>query len=417
MPHKALISGGGIAGPALAFWLVRLGYHCTIIERSPELRTGGQQIDIKAQAVEVVKHMGLLDEVRKNTVDETGLRFVNSDGTTKAFFAKEEDVQGRGISSEFEIMRGDLCRILYNATRNNCEYRFGIAVKNFSEENGQVKVTMSDGSEDTFDLLVAADGQESRIRKTMIGEETDKSSRHSLNIAGCYYHVERENAGQQLASAYIAPQRRLITTRWHTPKNGQAYLFTMGRLDRIREALHEDTNSQKRAFAEVFQDSGWESDWLIDSMWKADNFYAQDITQIRCPTWSKGRVVLLGDAGYAPTPLTGMGTSLALIGAYVLAGELSRHKHDIPRALESYEKAFRPFVEETQSLPPGIPSILYPETNWGIKLIYTLLGFASWVKLNRLVAQLADRDSKHKWQLPPPAEFEVDCDGEVRALV
>lgn len=404
MTLKVLISGGGIAGPSLAFWLARLGYRCTITERFHELRTGGQQIDLKAQGIDVVKRMGLLEEVRKHGVDEVGLQFVDSRGKRKAFFPKEENNGGQGFTSEFEIMRGDMCRILYQATSQSCDYRFGVFVESFEDEGQQVKVKFSDGTESTYDLLVGADGQESRIRKSILGQEADKASRFPLGVMGCYYQLERDEPGEKIATVYHAPQRRVMSTRWHSDHQGQAYLFTMAHTDELKKCLREGIEDQKETFIKIFGTSGWQAEQLVDALRKSTDFYAQEVVQIRSPFWSKGRVVLLGDAGYAPTPLTGMGTSLAVIGAYVLAGEISRHEQDITEGLKSYEKTMRPLVEDIQNLPKGVPDLAYPESTWGIKLMYGLLGFASAIKLNKAVALLISKDSKDRWQLPPMPE-------------
>lgn len=403
MPLKVLISGGGIAGPALGFWLARLGYQCTIVERFPSLRASGQQIDVRNQGVDVVERMGLLDEIRKNSVDEAGLQFVDTKGNTKALFAKEEGNNGQGFTSEFEIMRGDLCQVLYEASRESCEYRYGVTVDEWDDNGDRVRVKLSDGTEGEYDLLVAADGQESRIRKTILGKEVNEASMRPLDVVGCYYHLKRETADKQLATVYHAPQRRVASTRWHSEHQGQAYLFTMSDTSKIKASLSQDVASQKAAFAKEFQDAGWQCQRLVDAMHEADDFYAQEIKQVRSPAWSKGRVVLLGDAGYAPSPLTGMGTSIALIGAYVLAGEIARHEQDILQALKVYETTLRPFVEDTQDLPSGVPGLFYPESGWGIKLMYGLLGFASAIKLNKAAEYLVSR-GRHKWQLPATPE-------------
>lgn len=133
-------------------------------------------------------------------------------------------------------------------------------------------------------------------------------------------------------------------------------------------------------------------------MLKSPDFYAQEIVQIRSPTWSRGRVVLLGDAGYCPSPLTGMGTSAAFMGAYVLAGEIARHSDDLLTALKRYEEVFKPFMNKLQDLPLGIPGLVYPKSEWGIKVLYGLVGFGAAVKLGRVIEMLPTK--KRKWQLP-----------------
>lgn len=404
MSLKVLISGGGIAGPALAFWLARLGHKCTVVERFPSLRAGGQQIDLKAQGIDAIKYMGLTDEVRKHVVDEAGLCFVDSEGKEKARFVKRENNRGRGFTSEFEIMRGDLCKVLYEATRESVEYRFGVTVDTFEDVGEKVRVKLSDGTEDNYDLLVGADGQESRIRKKIIGEEVNKASIRSLGVFANYYLIDRESTDEQVATAYNATRRRVLSTRYHNDTHGQAYMLTMGNPDQMREAMKKDIAAQKDAFAKEFSDAGWQAERLVAAMYKAEDFYSAEIIQVRSPTWSKRRVVLLGDAGYAPSPLTGMGTTIALMGAHILAGELSRQE-DVLGALKEYEAIFRPFVEKTQALPKGIPGLVYPESMWGIKVIHALLGFASAIKLDKAVEWYTEGKGKDGWQLPPPPKL------------
>lgn len=396
---KVLIQGSGIAGPALAHWLTKLKHRVTIIERAPELRAAGQQIDIREQGVDVVERMGLLQKFREHIVDEAGLQFIGLDGKKKALFPRRENNNGQGFTSEFEIMRGDLCRILYDDTKETTEYRFGTSVEDFSDEGDGVRVRFTDGMEEKYDLLVAADGQESRIRRRILDEETERLARRSVGVAGCYYSIERDEPGEQLASVYHATDRRVISTRWHTKHQGQAYFFTMSHIDRIRAVLKRDVEIQKKLFADLWKDAGWQAPQLVAAMLQSPDFYAQEIVQIRSPTWSKGRVVLLGDAGYAPSPLTGMGTSVAFMGAYVLAGEIARHPDDILQALKSYQQTFKPFVDKLQDLPRGIPDLVYPKSEWGIRVLYGLVGFGSAVNLGRVLEMMPSR--RRTWQLPP----------------
>ncbi|KAG8417060.1 hypothetical protein J3459_012767 [Metarhizium acridum] len=189
-PLTALIVGAGIAGPALAFWLHRLGHACTIHERWDTLRVGGQQIDIRRQGIDVIKHMGIFDDVRKQVVDEGGVKIVNDMGKPVIFFPRNEPGSKlQGFTSEYEIMRGDLCRILYQKTKDSATYRFGLSVDEFHDTGDVVKVKLSNGSED---MLVGADGQGSRVRRALHKDQGggDQFLRH-LGCFTCYYAVPR----------------------------------------------------------------------------------------------------------------------------------------------------------------------------------------------------------------------------------
>ncbi|KAM4061108.1 FAD binding domain-containing protein [Hirsutella rhossiliensis] len=413
-PLRILISGGGIAGPALAFWMARLGHACTVLERFPQLRASGQQIDIREQGVDTARRMGLLETIRSHAVDEEGLQFVDDRGWRRALFPRTEAGSGnQGFSSEFEIMRGDLCRVLAGAApaANKPDYRFGLSVDGFDNERGGVRVKLSDGSVERYDMLVGADGQGSRIRKMMLKDgDGGKDLSRSLGVYVAYYSLPRTPQDPSLGTMYHATGRRLLATRWHSPQRGQGYLATMAHGEEMERALKQDVGTQKDVFARVFGDAGWQAARLVDEMRRADDFYAQTIVQIKCRPWSRGRVVLLGDAGYCPSPLTGMGTSAALIGAYVLAGELSKRgisssspsgqgqEDAVASALAAYEEVLRPFVEEIQQLPRGLPRLVYPETAVGVWILRSVLGLMSTLKLNRLFeSSLMQRNG---WKLP-----------------
>ncbi|KAF7558551.1 hypothetical protein G7046_g5616 [Stylonectria norvegica] len=405
-PLNILISGAGIAGPALAFWLSRLGHSCTIVERFDGLRTGGQQIDLRGQGIEAVKRMGLLDEIRKHVVDEGGLQFVDTSGAVWALFGKNDTGKGRqSFTSEFEIMRGELCKIFYDATKEAVTYRFGISIDGFENLEDGVQVKFSDGTEERYDLLVAADGQGSRIRRMLFQDQPELCTTRDLGVYAAFYAIPRLPEDKNLATVYHAPDRRVISTRWHSEKQGQAYLLTMSQPDVLREALKKDVSQQKEAFGNIFKDVGWQASRVIEAMYQAEDFYAQPLVQLKSTKWSKGRVVLLGDAGYAPSPLTGMGTSLAVVGACVLAGELGKHGDDVDRALEAYDETLRPFVDQSQYLAPGVPGIAYPRTAWGIRAMYSVLGVVTWLGVDKMLAAVLP-ESKGKWRIPEYKELQ-----------
>lgn len=405
---RVLIAGAGIAGPALAFWLSRLGHSCTVVERHTTLRQGGQQIDLRKQGIEAVRRMGLLDEVRRHVVDEEGVQFVNSAGERQFFFPREEPgSKTQGFSSEFEIMRGDLCQLLYDATKNQTTYRFGIWVEDFENVGDVVNVTLSNGDTEEYDLLVGADGQSSRIRKSLLKDEggDERCLRH-LGAVIAYFPVERTPYDPDIATGYNAPGHKFILTRWHTKEVGQGYLMTMGDEEALYEALKKDPAAQKEALAKIFTGIGWQSERVLAAMKRADDFYAAEMIQVRSKIWHKGRVVLLGDAGYTPSPMTGMGTSSAIVGAYVLAGELSRHKGDVSEALAAYDTTLRPWVEGVQKLNLRVLRIMYPKTKLGIRLVYFVLGLVTKLRLNSLVQSMMMEDGD-RWELPKYPDMET----------
>jgi 2-polyprenyl-6-methoxyphenol hydroxylase-like FAD-dependent oxidoreductase len=402
---RVLISGGGIAGPSAAFWLSRLGHSCTIIERFPSLRTGGQQIDIRGQGIEAAKRMGVLEEIRKNSVDEHGLQWVDSEGRQKALLSRNDSGKGRqSFTSEFEVMRGDLCQIIYESCKDKAQYRFGTSIESFENVGDKVKVKFSQGDDESYDLVIAADGQGSRVRRKLFADEPDAVHVRELGLNGCYYNLPREAGDENLATVYSAPGRRVISTRWHSKDKGQAYLMTMSHVDELKEAMRKDADAQKKLFAEIFKDAGWQAPRLIQAMYDTEDFYAQSVVQIKTKTYSKGRVVLLGDAGYAPSPVSGVGTTLAMVGACVLGGEIARHGHDIPRALRAYEDTLKPFVEKCQNLPPFVPGIAYPKTEFGVKLQRSIVGLVTKLKIDKAMLAVLPED-RGTWRIPEYKEL------------
>lgn len=410
-PLRVLIAGGGIAGPALAFWLQRLGHTCTVIERWETLRVGGQQIDIRRQGIEAIKRMEIIDDIRKQVVDEGGLKMVNDHGKPVIFFPRNEPgSKTQGFTSEFEIMRGDLCKILYEKTKDKTTYRFGLSVDEFEDTGDVVKVKLSDGSVEEYDMLVGADGQGSRVRRSLHKDQggDDQFLRH-IGCFTCYYAIPRKPEDEDVATAYVGTEQRFALTRWHKPDLGQVYLMTIGHSSEIQEALKKDTAAQKEAFAKVFKSLAWdEMPRLLDAMDTTPDFYAHELIQVRPKSWSKGRVVLLGDAGFCPSALTGMGTSAALVGAYVLAGEIGKNKGDVKAAFAAYEAVLRPWIDIIQVLNTQAMKFMYPKSRMGLRVVHFILGMVYKFNIHKLMQNhMMDWQDKEEWVIPRYEELHL----------
>ncbi|KAF4587156.1 hypothetical protein GQ602_003849 [Ophiocordyceps camponoti-floridani] len=401
-PLEILICGGGIAGPAAAFWLSRLGHTCTVIERHPELRLGGQQIDIREQGVTVARRMGLLEDIRRRSVDELGTAFVDRRGRRFAFFGRSGDEERQSFTSEFEIMRGDLCSILHDASAGDgVVWRFGITVDDYHhvKDGRRVSVTFSDGSVAEYDLVIGADGQGSRVRRKMVPQDKYRA----LGVFCCYFNTSRQPEDtENVFTLYQPGRKRVVATRWHSPDAGQGYLMTRSHADEMRRVLRQDTAAQRALFARIFSGAGWQSDRLVREMHEARDIYAFEAVQVTANPWSRGRVVLLGDAAHAPSFFTGMGTSLALVGAYVLAGELSTHGHDVEAGLAAYDARLRSFVEGTQKLSPGVPAAMFPDTWWGVRIFQFILTIMSLIRIDNIVGLIFKylKSDANQWQVP-----------------
>ena len=395
---SVLICGGGVAGPSLAFWLARAGHRVTVVERFPALRAAGAQIDIRAQGIEVIKRMGLLDATRDKLVDEAGVSLVDSQGRVKATIMANKSGQGaQSLTSEYEIMRGDLVRILYDATKDDVKYVFGKTVEYFKQDHESVTVHFSDGQTDSFDILVGADGQGSRIRKAILPlDAPDPLKRFGLYVA--YWFVPCEGDDNNIRRTYSAPSR-MIMRRSHNPTETQAYFFLKDDSEEVRSIPRASIEKQKEFWSQRFQDAGWQTNRFIEGMKTTDNFYCQEVVQVRTDTWSNGRIVLLADAAHCPSPFSGMGTTGALVGAYVLAGEINQTSEDIKQAFANYDETLRPFVNEIQKVNPFLLRLGFPSTQLGIKLIHLIAGVICFLGIPDLIARFSKKD-KGGWPLP-----------------
>lgn len=420
MPLNVLIVGAGICGPAFAMLLQRSNpkHKITIVERFPSLRLTGQQVDLKTQAPHILRKMGLMNEINSRCVDETGLEMLDSKGERIAMFPATAAGERRpGLTSEHEIMRGDIVQVLYDATvKQNAElkhelgdgnglvYEFGQTITDLSQGVEGVDVTFSDGHKKRYDLVVAADGQGSRTRRLAFGREASDASFKTLGIHGAYFSIPRIEGEGTLARGCIAPGRRMIITRPSGRPVTGVLLFTMRESPKLKASYTESTQSQKEAFAEIFKDANWQSERLVNGLTSSDDFYAHELGQIKMKQLSTGRVVLLGDAGYCPTPFTGLGTNLCLLGSYILAGELARQGSDVTGALKSYEEKMRPLIDECQQISSTGLGFAFPSSQLGSWIVHQLIWSVS--KLNGLFSTSQKKDD-HEKRIPSYPELNL----------
>jgi 2-polyprenyl-6-methoxyphenol hydroxylase-like FAD-dependent oxidoreductase len=404
-PLKILICGGGCAGPSLAFWLARAGHCVTIVERFSALRATGAQIDIRAQGIEVVKRMGLIDVVRSKVVDEVGMSLVDTHNRTKATVLANKTGKGaQTASAEYEIMRGDLVRILYDATKDNVEYIFGVTAERFEQYEDHVEVHFSDGRTDTFDVLVGADGQGSRVRKAILPPDAPEPYRR-LGVYFSYWFVPRTEIDDNVFKAYHCPGGRAVVSRSHSPTESQAYFVFRDDSEETRSLFRASVEQQQEYLDQKFHGAGWHTDRFIEGLKTTENFYCQEIVQVRTDTWYKNRVVLLGDAGYCPSPLSAMGTTASFVGAYALAGEINRNSDDLPQAFANYEKTLRPFVNELQNINLTLLLRLgLPKTHLGISILHFIVWLFCFLRIPQLIQRFSS-DEVGGWKLPDYPEL------------
>ena len=355
-PRTVLISGAGIAGPALAFWLNKSGYRVTIVEIAEGIRPGGQTVDLRGAGGEVVERMGLVDQMRARSLDQRGAAWIKADGTRRADMPVTA-FNGNGLVSKLEILRGDLVDVLYQATKDGTDYRFNTRIEELDQNEDAVQVRLSDGTTLTTDLVVGCDGPHSAVRRLVFGPEE-----RFVKPLGGYnaWFTAPDTVGLNgWYLMYQAPGLNASMRPSHDPalcKAGLAFRSEPIAYDR------RDPDEQRALLTKYFAGAGWQCDALLAAAATADDFYFDAFAQVHMPTITDGRVTLAGDAGYCASPLSGMGTSLALVGAYVLAGELGPAEtldtQRIQTALAKYEAVMRPYIDRCQDLPNGIDGYL-----------------------------------------------------------
>ncbi|GGL03565.1 FAD-dependent oxidoreductase [Sphaerisporangium melleum] len=390
MNRSVLINGASVAGPALAFWLRRHGFDPVVVERAPAFREGGHAIDLRGVAHEVVWRMGLAAEIRRASIGTRGMSFVDASGRPRASMPVEL-LGGEGAVGEIEILRGDLSQVLYDATRDDTEYIFGDHVTALADDGDGVEVRFAGGGRRRFGLVVGADGIHSTIRSLVFGEEAG-FARH-LGSYTSYFTIPYPMAHDRW-------------DRYHTPLGGRAVAIRPTPLPDEAKALFAftspplsydryDTGQQKKIIADRFADVGWEVPRLLSAMWEAEDFYFDTIGQIHMDRWSSGRTVLLGDAAYCPSALSGLGTSLALVGAYVLAGELAAAGGDHRAGFAGYEREMRGYVTASQARANGGETgFLFPKTRAHVMMrdmMIRSLPYVPWRKM--IVKRLQQADA------------------------
>jgi 2-polyprenyl-6-methoxyphenol hydroxylase-like FAD-dependent oxidoreductase len=411
---KVLISGAGIAGSSLAFWLTHLGHTVTVLERFPTLRTSGLQIDLRGPGVTVLKLMGLSEQFLAQRAQEQGLQFVDSSGRCRAFFpANMSGIGDQNFTAEYEIMRGDFCRLLYIATKERTTYIFGTRIQRYESHDNGVEVHFSNGDTASYDLVVGADGQGSRTRKMMLGSDTADGFVPLKDIVAYFTLPWPVQPGEEyVATIYMAPGDRGIMTRRHDPDKIQVYLGGTAASKQLANIRPGDVEAQKKVLKECLKGAGWRIDEVLDSLGQTDDFYCERLGLVKLDTWHRGRVALLGDAAYCSSVNTGMGTTSAVVGAYILAGEIGRHCRGrdedgdgLELALKAYEDKFMPFTTQLQSAVSTEESMWEKvfSTRVGIELLNVMVGAASLFKVN--IARFMLKGDVKGWELPEYEEL------------
>ncbi|TSJ43992.1 FAD-dependent oxidoreductase [Mucilaginibacter corticis] len=367
---KILISGASVAGPALAFWLNKYGFEGTIIERAPGIRPGGYAIDFRGPAMQVLERMNLVKEIKKYETRAGNITIVNKNN--KKLAAMPDGF----TSGELEIMRGDLANVFYEATKANTEYLFDDSITAIQEDANGVTVSFNRSESRRFDLVIGADGLHSNVRALTFGDESQFM--HHLGIYFAIFSTPNFMQLKDMAGLYYGTlgKRVGVFSANNDTEARASFYFASPQI----AYNYRDIAQQKEMIRRRFMGEQWQVPQLLKLMDEAPDFYFDSVSQIRMDRWQKGRVVLLGDAGYCASPMSGMGTSMAVIGAYILAGELMAANGSHVIAFNKYETMMRPLVSACQKLAEGAEWFV-PQTKfklWMSRQIWKILPYTPW---------------------------------------
>jgi len=393
---RVLITGASIAGPALAWGLERAGFDVTLLERSPQQRETGQNIDIRSIGREVVRRMGIEDIVMRNLTGEEGTRYVDGDG--RAYAALPRIAGEDGPTAEVEILRGKFAEILVGMVPADVERRYGDFITALEQDSAGVDVRFDSGSEERFDLVLVAEGRSSRTRRIMFADETDY---RDFGVSITYGTIDRLPSDTDQWDWFTADKGRVASIR---PDNLGTIRASMSFESEPMGFEKLPVEMQLAILRERFRGAGWQTDRILDGFdQRRDEFYTQRMEQVVVSTWSKGRVALLGDAAWGSGP-TGMGTTLALVGAHVLAGELAKNMTDDTdtpqRAFARYERLIRGYADSAQGLPPGGARLLHPSSRAGVRAMQTAHRIAALGPVRKLAQKAFLTSAKNVPALP-----------------
>jgi len=358
---RILICGAGVAGPTCAYWLHHYGYSVVIVEKASMLRDGGQNVDIKGAGQRVIEMMALSEKIEARNTGECGQKYVDPVGNVIAALPK--GALGT-LTNDYEILRGDFAQVLFDATKDKCEYRFGRFVTALDENEEGVSATFDNGETEDFELVICAEGMNSPTRTMVLGAQTRF---RDLGAYMAFFKIPRREDDDLWAYSVNGTGGTFINLR---PGDAHHTTVLVTFPTRGRSVTGPAPADRKELLRQALIGRGSIAERVVAALDTVDDFYFGPMSQVQASTWSKGRFVLLGDAAGCPTPFTGKGTALALVGAYVLAGEINRGEtHSV--AFTTYEGLVRPYVEAAQNqLNPHLIRLIHPTSRGGIWLTH-----------------------------------------------
>jgi len=392
MEGRILVTGASVAGVTAAWWLARQGIAVDLVERAASFRASGQNVDVRGTGRAVLRRMALEQSALDLSTGEYGTDLVDSGSQLIARFGIDVD-DDRGPTAELEIRRGDMARLIFDDLGDGVAPRFGDHIAELAQDATGVDVTFASGRTGRYATVIVAEGVGSSTRELVFPGENDP---RWMDTTVAYFSVPRRDHDGDYARLYNTTEGRGAILK---PDRDAAtlgvYIGMQGRADGTEGW---DSDRQKRHVRERFADVGWELLRLLDAMDATDDFYYDAMRQVRMDRWSNGRVFLTRDAAWCPTGLSGIGTTLAIVGSYVLVGELCRNGDPEVAAL-GYDAVMRPYVEEGQGLPKIVPRLLWPHSRIGVGALRAAARVVSAAPLQKLVTRNFARDSE-KVDLP-----------------
>ncbi len=377
MAKTVLISGAGIAGPTLAYWLSAFGFEPTLIEKAPSLRSGGYVIDFWGHGYDLAERMELLPAIDRAGYRIGELRIVNDEGRKVAGFGTNvfrELTGGRYVT----LPRSELSRLLFEKIERSTEIIFGTEIAGLEEDATGVSVRLSRGEDRHFDLVVGADGLHSRVRELAFGPQRRFERQLGYIVAAfetCGYRPRDDDAYLM----YGQPGRMLGRVSLRDDRVLFLFVFTAA-----AQPFPTTQEAQKALIRERYAPAKWEVPAILSALDRADDIYFDRVSQIRMPNWSRGRVALVGDAAFCVSLLAGQGSALAMISAYVLAGELAKARGMHQAAFAAYEALLRNYIRSKQEAAERFAGAFAPRTRWGLAFrnlvidAFAIPGLARW---------------------------------------
>ena len=358
---KVLISGASFAGLTTAYRMNKLGYQVTVVEISNSLKMGGTPVDIKDRTINIVKSMGLYEQIKSQSIGPEKWEFKNADdATVRSVLLKQED---KALSeNDFEIERDVLLKMLFDLVKNEVNFIFGNSIKTLQEKDHCMDVSFTNGSHDCFDLVFGCDGIHSIVRKIWFGHELEYN-----HFLGCYFGIAIVNkllVDEGTYQMYAEPNKGVSLYAYNKKTD---IIFTF-RPDAEIPYDFRNQSQQKEIITSQFEKVGWRTAELQKELLHAASFYFDKFCQIKMPSWTKGRVVLVGDAAYCASPAAGMGGSLAIIGAFAMADAFEEHPQDLDSAFAKYNNSLRPFIAQVQTGAINTLDKLLPPTEEAIEM-------------------------------------------------